>query len=75
MTVKLQRKILLSSTEEQSSVLADIVTQCCSVGVFTGVSVVLNLFNHLFKCASVNSISVGIINTKIGITALDSSFL
>ena len=56
-------------------VLIDIATQCSTAVIIAGANVVLNLLIHPFKCATVNSILMNIINTKAGIIALSLSFL
>lgn len=84
MTMKLQKKMVLSGDPVLKGepvngvtvflVLIEIATQCWTAVIIAGASVVLKLIIHPFQCATVNSVLRSVINTKVGITALDSSF-
>lgn len=58
-----------------SHVLIDTVTLCNTAVIIAGANVVLNLVAYPFRNAAVNSIPMNIIDTKVGMTALYSTFL
>lgn len=51
-------------------VLIDVATHCWTAVITAGANIVLNLLIHPFKCDTVNSILMSIVNTKVGIIAL-----
>ena len=68
-------EVISKNTASWRPRLKGTILQCPTVVIIADANVVLNLLIHPFTCATVISILMSIIKTKVGIIALHTSFL